>query len=272
MLWFLIFFIWFKNILCFEDTSPFIFYTSYKTQLQSIHSDHISTTLSGHVFQSLVRTSIDCGSRYYVFVLQPGLHADDLKYNIMPWMKRSIDEASESLIIPYGYGDIDIENIIEYVEDKCHIKRILINAQSGAYPLLNDEIQRILMVKFPPIIGTLQERRDLLLNHDLFLHYVLESLPDKSKYIMIYISTPEPIAIQNRNVPTYVTSTVPIKYNFNYPKNLFSTYSFFSEGIYMIWMVLLVLLPIFIIALSAISSIKISYGSFELKKDIKKNK
>ncbi|EMR08851.1 hypothetical protein PNEG_02638 [Pneumocystis murina B123] len=272
ILYFLVLLINIHKISCFEDTSPFIFYRSYSSY-QSVFSDHVSTTLSGHAFQSLVRASIDCESTYYVFVLQPGLHADDLKHTVMPWIKKSIDIAPERLVVPYGYGDVDVENIIKYVEDKCYIYSIVIDSQSGEYPLLYNETEKILVVQFPPIVGTLEERRDLLTNHDLFLHYLLTSLPHGSKYSMIYISTPGPVIIQHRDASVYSTPMIPVKYNSNNPKGLFSRYSFFSEGIYMIWIILFILFPIFIIALTAISSIKISYGSFELKKDvIKKNK
>ncbi|KTW31386.1 hypothetical protein T552_00031 [Pneumocystis carinii B80] len=260
------------KISCFKDTSPFIFYRTYSS-FKSIFSDHISITLSGHAFQSLVRSSIDCESGYHVFVLQPGLHADDLKHSVMPWIKNSIDKAPERLVVPYGYGYVDVENIIKYVEDKCYIKSILIDAESGEYPLLYNETEKILILQFPPIVGTMEERRHLLTNHDLFLHFLLASLPHESKYSMIYISTPGPVIIQHRDASVYSTPMIPVKYNSNNPKGLFSKYSFFSEGIYMIWIVLFIIFSILIVALTAISSIKISYGSFELKKDvIKKNK
>ncbi|QSL65548.1 hypothetical protein MERGE_002861 [Pneumocystis wakefieldiae] len=181
--------------------------------------------------------------------------------------------APERLVVPYGYGEVDVENIIKYAEDKCNMHSILINSQSGEYPLLYNMTEKIFVVRFSPILGTLEERRDLLTNHDLFLHYLISSLPHESKYSMIYISTPSPVIIQHRDASIYLAPMIPSKYNSNNPKGLFSRYSFFSEGIYMILIVLFILFPIFIVALTVISSIKISYGSFELKKDvIKKNK
>ncbi|KAG4303976.1 hypothetical protein PORY_002629 [Pneumocystis oryctolagi] len=264
----------FKGVICFEDTSPFIFYTTYKTQSEPVYSDHTLTTLSGHAFQSFVRASIDCKSEFYVIALQPGLHAEDLKYTSMPLMKGSLDKAVEKLVIQYGYGDIDLENIIEYISDKCNVDRILINVQSGSYPLLTDKERKILYLQFPPLKGSVMERWDLLKHHeDTFIHYLLSSLPHGSKHTVIYVSTPGLIMVQHRDILTETPPIIPIKYNPKQPKELLSKYEFASEGIYMIWIVLLVLFPILIVALTTISSIKISYGAFELKKDaVKKNK
>ncbi|KAG5518369.1 hypothetical protein PMAC_003166 [Pneumocystis sp. 'macacae'] len=263
-----------RSSICFEDTSPFIFFTTYRTQPEPIYPDHTLTTLSGHAFQSFVRASIDCKSTFYVIALQPGLHAEDLKHAAMPSMKVSLNKAMEKLVIPYGYGGLDLDSVIEYVIDKCNADRILIDVQSGSYPLLDGNTKKVLYVQFPPLKGSIMERWDLLKYHeDTFLHYLLASFPHGSEYTMIYVSTPGLTMVQHRDISTDTPPVVPFKYNPKQPKGLFFNYELFSEGIYMIWMVLLVLFPILIVALMAISSIKISYGAFELKKDIiKKNK
>ncbi|KTW27837.1 uncharacterized protein T551_02804 [Pneumocystis jirovecii RU7] len=262
-----------RSTICFEDTSPLIFFTTYKTQPEPIYPDYVSTTLSGHAFQSFVRSSIDCKSTFYIIALQPGLHAEDLKHDAMPSMKMSLNKAEEKLVIPYGYGGMDLDDVMEYIVEKCNADRILIDAQSGSYPLLDGSGKKVLYVQFPPLKGPIMERWDLLKHHDVFLHYLLSSFPYGSEYTMIYVSTPGLTMAQHRDISTDMPPVVPLKYNPKQSKGLFSKYEFFSEGVYMIWMVLLILFPILVIALMAISSIKISYGAFELKKDvIKKNK
>ncbi|KAG5438429.1 hypothetical protein PCANB_002918 [Pneumocystis canis] len=248
---------------------------SDKIHSEPIYPNHMLTTLSGHAFYSFIRASIDCKSKYYIIAFQPSLHAEYLKYSTMPLMKESLDKASETLVVPYGYGGIELENIIKYISDKCHSDHIFIDAESGSYPLLDGEDQKILNIRFPPLKGSLKERQNILKHHDKFLHYIITSLPHGSKYTMIYLSTPEQIISQHQDIPTNILPVIPIKYDLKQPKGLFSKYAFLSEGIHMMysWMVLIVLFPILIIALSAISSIKISYGAFELKKNVfKKNK
>ncbi|ORY82504.1 vacuolar ATP synthase subunit S1-domain-containing protein [Protomyces lactucae-debilis] len=245
----------FASVFAFEDTSPYIFASTSQHPI----NQHTGSTLSSGSFRQSVLAALTCEAPTTIIAVQPSIHASDFTHDAAPLFKQTVESAGTKLVVPYGHGEVDVEELVLHIAGQCNALIERITAGHGSHPMYTDDgIPRVLVVTFPTVPEK-QGRLEALNEHDAFLHSLIASVP-RQQYNLIYVSTPA--APSKATYRRAVPDLSAYKSHSNSTGGLFSHYQFFTPGIFMGYMALLLLVPILIVGIKAISSLQISYGAF----------
>lgn len=191
------------------------------------------------------------------------MHASDFENDSAPQIRQYVSQAGSKIVIPYGHGEVDTEEVVSHIVDQCGSRVERIDASQMSHPIFEDDESKVLVVTFPTLPLSVQLRKLAMNDNDAFLHSLLQSLPTRD-FNLLYLSTPPPAAPASfRRAHVSLEDANVLKKSNSTTGGLFSHYQFFTPGIFMGYMALLILVPVLIIGLQAINSLQISYKAFD---------
>lgn len=196
--------------------------------------------------------------------IQPAIHASDFDEDAAPLVRQYVSQAGSKIVIPYGHGEIDEEEVVSHIAHQCGSRIERIDASLMSHPIYEDDEPKVLVVTFPTLPLSSQQRKLAINDHDAFLHSLIQSLPTRD-FNLLYLSTPPPAApasFRRAHISLDEATASQSKSN-STTGGLFSHYQFFTPGIFMGYMALLILVPVLIVALQAINSLQVSYRAFD---------
>ncbi|MCJ1414700.1 hypothetical protein MMC32_001027 [Xylographa parallela] len=266
----------------FENTSPFVFFSSSEILASSPHiatAASLSTTLNLELKK--------CPSDIYIIVSQPGAATADYKsQHSTPYLRRCVSGEDKhirsSFTVPEVLGEIDTTALSNTLEQQCGAGTLNIDASTGLFDIVDDMKPRIIKVDFPaPPAGS--DRPTSFRTNDLFLSNLLSILPSPN-YTVIYTTTPasedhrhadfEPTMYEmdktmsplvhmdlRRDISMHATASGNSSNGTSLP--LFERYQYFTPGLFMGLFAGSILLSILYVAISVVSSLEVSYASFD---------
>lgn len=109
--------------------------------------------------------ALTCDVPTTILAIQPSIHASDFTNDAAPLFKQTVESAGTKLVVPYGHGTIDTEELIVRISEQCHAVVERIDATHGSHPLYTgDGIARLLVVTFGLVPET-QGRTEALNEH-----------------------------------------------------------------------------------------------------------
>lgn len=178
-------------------------------------------------------------------------------------IRQYLSQAGTKMVIPYGHGEIDSDDVIAHIAHQCNAKIERVDASTMSHPIYESDEKRVIAVTFPTLPLSSEQRKVALNDNDAFLHSLLRSFPTRD-YNLLYLSTPPPASPASfRRAHVALADLLPQKSSNSSTGGLFSHYQFFTPGIFMGYMVLLILVPVLIIGLQALNSLQISYKAFD---------
>lgn len=198
--------------------------------------------------------------------IQPSVHASDFEQDAAPLIRNYVSQAGTKIVVPYGHGEVDSEELVSQIAKQCDSRIERIDASTMSHPIYDDdEPRRILVVSFPTLPLSAEQRKLAMNDNDAFLHSLIQSLPSRD-FNLLYLSTPppaSPASFRRAHVSLNDVSNNMAKKSNATTGGLFSHYQYFTPGIFMGYMALLILVPVLIVGLQAINSLQISYKAFE---------
>lgn len=208
-------------------------------------------------------SALSCDIYNTVIAVQPSVHASDFDGSTAPLIKSFVSQAGSKIVVPYVHGEIDAEDLATHIAKQCEAQIERIDATSMAHPIYDSDEKRVILVTFPTLPISQEQRRLTLNDNDAFLHSLIQSLPG-SDFHLIYLSTPPPASPASfRRAHISLSDELAYKKSNSTTGGLFSHYQYFTPGIFMGYMALLILVPVLIVGLQAINSIQVSYKAFE---------
>lgn len=183
-------------------------------------------------------------------------------------MRQFVSTAGSRIVVPYGHGDLDVEELAQHIAQTCDatIDRI---ESTDAHPLYDmaslDGRPHVTLMTLPGLPLSSEQRRETLNENDAFLHSFIDSLPVK-EYNLIFTTTPppaSPASFRRAHISLSEESSAAAHKNGTVTGGLFSRYQYFTPGIFMGYMALLILVPVLIVGLQAINSLQVSYRAFD---------
>lgn len=239
----------------------------YLTSNQNAIQGHSSqSTLSSASFRSAALASLQCELPNTIIAIQPSIHASDFENDAAPQIRKYVAHAGSKIVVPYGYGEVDSEEVVSTIAKQCDATIERIDASSMSHPIFEaiDE-RRLIVVSFPTLPLSNELRKIAMSDNDAFLHSLLKSLPSQD-FNLLYLSTPppaSPASFRRAHISLNDDSASAMKSNRNATGGLFSRYQYFTPGIFMGYMALLILVPVLVVSLKAINSVQVSYKAFE---------
>lgn len=196
--------------------------------------------------------------------IQPAIHASDFNENAAPLIRDYVSHAGSKIVVPYGHGEIDPEKVVGHIANQCGSRVERIDAGLMSHPIFEDDDAKVLVVTFPTLPLSVEQRRLAINDNDAFLHSLIQSLSTKD-FNLLYLSTPPPAAPASFRRAHISLDDEPVSSTKSNSTSgrLFSHYQFFTPGIFMGYMALLILVPVLIVGLQAINSLQVSYRAFD---------
>ncbi|CAL8579779.1 hypothetical protein XPA_005510 [Xanthoria parietina] len=270
----------------FTDTSPFFMFSTSELLTSS---PQIASASS--VQDTITSQLSKCPSDTYIVVTQPGVHAEDYSDRYAaPHLRRKVsgedDRIRSTMSVTDVLGQVNTEEIVGIVGDKCGAASLRIDASTGSFTIGDDPKPRIINVDFPALPSASKERASKLKENDVFLSSILDLLPT-SKYTVLYTTSPytAPKSTQHVEPEMYEMDSsfsssqahMGIKRDFGaHGKRaeddqnvtlpdapLFEKYQYFTPGIFMGLIVILPLFLILYVGISAVGSLQVSYAAFD---------
>lgn len=235
------------------------------TNQHTIQGHNSQSTLASSSFRASALSALSCEVPNTIVAIQPSIHASDFNDDSAPMIRKYVSQAGSKIVVPYGHGEIDSEDLVSHIAHLCEARIERIDAGTMSHPVYDLDERRVIAVTFPTLPLSIAQRRIALNDHDAFLHSLVQSLPSR-EYNLLYLSTPPPAspASFRRQHVSFAGDVSPYrKTNGTSGGGLFRHYQFFTPGIFMGYMALLILVPVLIVGLQAINSLQISYKAFE---------
>ncbi|CUS14549.1 unnamed protein product [Tuber aestivum] len=269
----------------FQDTSPFILYSSSKFEKPSASSQIATTAVVSSISRDIIKL---CASEAYILVQQSGAHASDFASSKAAPTLYAASQAAEgsSFTVDNVYEqDVDAESLTEimarYAEEMCDAEIEEVDAKTGSFGGFNDMKPKVIRVDFAELpterkarMKALRENGEcwtygifmgtILIATDSFLQSIISLIPT-SRYTLIYTTTPLSTQFNIQSTPSGELRRREDPKNTTRPAvgSLFSRYQFFTPGIFMGYLAGFFLLAILYVAISSVSSLTVTYGAFE---------
>ncbi|CAI7604397.1 unnamed protein product [Penicillium manginii] len=266
----------------FRDTSPF-FLASTSELLAN--SAYIKTSAS--LFDDLSSSLSSCPSDYYVVVHQPGVHSSDFSTRksaprLGARMMGKDKSIRSQMSVNEVAGLLDVKEIKNILQEKCKAETTAIDGSSGEYPSYFDSAPRVIDIEFP-MLSLGSDRASQLSDNDGLISDIIDRLPPKSKYTLLYVTSPrefpesDSVIYESDGAGSSYLDPVHMDLKRDYSSyksdssdsesdrriSLFDEYQFFTPGIFMGLIATFFFVTILYIGVSALSSLQVPYAAFE---------
>ncbi|THY78449.1 BIG1-domain-containing protein [Aureobasidium pullulans] len=268
----------------FKDASPFVLYSTSQLEGQSLDANIISAQ---ELQKGIEYRLQDCPSDTYIFVSQPGVSTNDLTVSkSTPHLRRRLlgkdDKVKSILAVKNVVGDVDARRLTLSTSRECNkqstrlFRSLVLDGKEGNIPTQHFDM---IVVHFPELPNTQDDRESALLQADSYLNSLLESL---DSYTVLYAPLSSLSPPQSQHPEQYemdepypsnmhtdlkrdLNSHVSRASNASNPQDglpLFEKYQFLSPGIFMGGVVSILLFSILYVGVSAIANLEVSYMAF----------
>ncbi|KAA8642118.1 uncharacterized protein ATNIH1004_011059 [Aspergillus tanneri] len=174
----------------FRDTSPFFLASTSEITLPS---EQLKTATS--LLEELTLKFSTCPSDYYVIVSQPGVHSTDFAtLRSAPRLGAKMtgqDKGIRSTMTVHEVaGVLEAKQIQNLLERDCGAQTTVVDGASGSYPSDFGAAPHVIYIDFPVLpLGT--ERSQQLSDNDGLISDIIERLPAKKEYSVLYTTSPK---------------------------------------------------------------------------------
>ncbi|MCJ1234097.1 hypothetical protein MMC14_002055 [Varicellaria rhodocarpa] len=266
----------------FQDTSPFIFFST--SEILASSPQIVSASSLSHKIDAALQ---ECPSDAYVIVSQPGVNAADFSGkhsspHLRKWASGKDKRIRSSFTVTDVLGRMDTGTMMETLERKCSAGILNVDASTGLFEVVDDVRPRIIKLDFPTLSAGGKRLHEPYEN-GLFLTSVLDILPSPN-FTVIYTTTPistgyqrlvsesksyemdeSPLLSAHMDLKRDLSAHPRAASNGSTVNNgpLFEKYQFFTPGIFMGLLAGLILVSILYVGISAVASLQVTYSAFD---------